>query len=318
MNVSRRTVLGAMGIAASLIIYRRPTPAQSGTDLLAVAETLSGFEVNGQIDFLYNFMHADSMREVPRYAVDRWYRDVFLPTGPSPAISTSVRYVDWTWAVNGLTYSNTAEVSYVQSFADGSVVEDVVRLVHDGDGWKWFFGRSRVFIDEQIELGRRVVFPSQPTVAPEWAEQLSATGADAMGSLPRRFQRGEQSTRFPQTLDFGDRFASSDEQIAVRYVDQGYSVSRVSWISLGEDAGFAVDFISQQIDYLARFPAFAVTDWDLLFRTPLPFAHVRAMVNDAVGAESYFFLGAEDRSVWMLNAGTRDDITDLAMLLVDP
>lgn len=318
MKVSRRTVLGAVGIAASLIIYRRPTAVQAGTDPLAVAETLSSFEVNGQIDFLYSFMHADSMREVPRYAVDRWYRDVFLLTGPRPAISTSVRYVDWTWAVNGFAYPNTAEVSYVQSFADGSVVEDVVRLVHDGDGWKWFFGRSRAFIDEQIELGQRVVFPSQPTAAPEWAEQLSATGADALGSLPRRFRLGEQSTRFPQTLDLGDRFASAEEQVAVRYVDQAYSVAQVSWMSLNEDAGFAVDFISQQIDYLARFPAFAVTDWDLLFRSPLPFAHVRVLLNDAVGVESYFFLGAEDRSVWMLNAGTREDITDLAMLLVDP
>jgi predicted metalloprotease len=53
--------------------------------------------------------------------------------------------------VTGQTYPNTAIVSFKQPFADGSVVEDVVRLVQDDKGeWRWFFGRSREFVDAQI------------------------------------------------------------------------------------------------------------------------------------------------------------------------
>src|SRR5699024_5746374 len=49
------------------------------------------------------------------------------------------------------TYPYTAEVSFTQPFADGSVATDVVRLVQDHNGeWRWFFGRSREFVDQQI------------------------------------------------------------------------------------------------------------------------------------------------------------------------
>jgi hypothetical protein len=62
-----------------------------------------------------------------------------------------VRFVEWTWPVTGKTYPITAEVSFRQPFANGTVAEEVVRLVQDANGeWRWFFGRSREFVDEQI------------------------------------------------------------------------------------------------------------------------------------------------------------------------
>ena len=39
---------------------------------------------------------------------------------------------------------------YRQPLADGSVTEDVIRLVQDQEGsWRWFFGRSQEFVDQQ-------------------------------------------------------------------------------------------------------------------------------------------------------------------------
>jgi hypothetical protein len=50
-------------------------------------------------------------------------------------------------------------VSFVQQFADGSVADEVVRLVQDELGqWRWFFGRSIEFVNEQIAL-----YASQPS-----------------------------------------------------------------------------------------------------------------------------------------------------------
>ena len=62
-----------------------------------------------------------------------------------------VEFGPWTWEVTGETYPYTATVSFEQPFADGSVVDDVVRLVQDQNGeWRWFFGRTRTFVEAQI------------------------------------------------------------------------------------------------------------------------------------------------------------------------
>jgi predicted metalloprotease len=53
--------------------------------------------------------------------------------------------------VTGDTYQGAAEVSFRQPFEDGTVADDVGRLVPDAEGrWRWFFGRSREFVNEQI------------------------------------------------------------------------------------------------------------------------------------------------------------------------
>jgi hypothetical protein len=116
-----------------------------------VAVELSVLEGTSDFHGLYDRIHPDAHAVIPRAAAIGWFQNEFAPRGPGVSTVTGVRFVSWTWAVTGETYPYTAEVSFLQPFTDGSVVQDVVRLVQDENGeWRWFFGRSRDFIDEQI------------------------------------------------------------------------------------------------------------------------------------------------------------------------
>lgn len=117
------------------------------------AVELSRLEVSGDFDALYGRMHPDSQAIVPEAAIAGWYTDNFLPLGPRPITVTHVEFVSWTWPVNGVTYPETAEVSYSQTFSTSAdPVEDVVRLVKSNGVWLWFFGRSQAFVDQQIAI----------------------------------------------------------------------------------------------------------------------------------------------------------------------
>jgi predicted metalloprotease len=116
-----------------------------------VAVELSVLEASSDFNSLYDRIHPDAHAEIPRAAVVGWFQSEFAPRGPGVSTVTGVNFVSWTWPVTGQTYPYTAEVFFTQPFADGTVVEDVVRLVQDQNGeWRWFFGRSREFVDEQI------------------------------------------------------------------------------------------------------------------------------------------------------------------------
>lgn len=131
-----------------------PVAAQSSADeqaAAATAEEISWLESTGDFNSVYDRIHPDAHAIIPRAAVIGWYQNDFGPLGPGVATVTGVRFVEWTWPVTGQAYPYTAEVSFRQPFANGTVAEDVVRLVQDGSGeWRWFFGRSREFIEEQI------------------------------------------------------------------------------------------------------------------------------------------------------------------------
>jgi hypothetical protein len=118
---------------------------------LVAAEALSALETTGQFDLLYDRMHPDAQRVIPREAVVGWYQEEVAPRGSQPATAVKVRFIPWTWDVTGQTYPKTAEVAFEQLMSDGSVVRDEVRLVKDWHGeWAWFFGRNRDFVAEQI------------------------------------------------------------------------------------------------------------------------------------------------------------------------
>jgi uncharacterized protein len=113
--------------------------------------TSRSWRPEGNFNTLYDLIHPHAHEIIPRSAVIGWYQNEFSPMGVSPAVITGVQFVQWTWAVNGVTYAYTAEVSFQQARADGTYIVDVVRLVQDDDGtWRWFFGRSREFVDDQI------------------------------------------------------------------------------------------------------------------------------------------------------------------------
>ncbi len=117
----------------------------------AAAIDLSRLEAAGDFNALYNQLHPDAKQIVPWGTVVGWYAKDFAPLGPGVITVQSVRFEDWTWGVTGTRYRETAVVAYTQPFADGTFGEDVIRLVEHKDGWGWFFGRDRAFVDKQIE-----------------------------------------------------------------------------------------------------------------------------------------------------------------------
>lgn len=138
-----------------------PTPASIAAhgyaddeqDASTTAYELSLLEAAGSFDELYDRMHPDAQAIIPREAVVGWYENEFAPREPQPITVTGVQEVTWVWPVTGASYEDTAEVSFEQPFGDGTVVSDVIRLVQDDTGvWRWFFGRSADFVEEQIAL----------------------------------------------------------------------------------------------------------------------------------------------------------------------
>lgn len=121
-------------------------------DPAQAAIQLAEYEGLGEVGKLLDSLHLDARTTIPTAAIFGWYQNAYLPTGPESITVTGVRYLDWTWEVNGVTYPNAAEVSFTQPFADGETRPDVVRLVEYGGSWHWFFGRDRDFVNAQIEL----------------------------------------------------------------------------------------------------------------------------------------------------------------------
>jgi hypothetical protein len=130
-----------------------PVAAQSPVDSQAAMEMawyLSYLESIFDFNTEYDLIHPDARAIIPRAAVVGWFMDNYAPRNPRPAVIHSVEFVSWTWPVTGVTYLYTAQVTFSQAFSDG-VVTDVVRLVQDRNGvWRWFFGRSREFVDQVI------------------------------------------------------------------------------------------------------------------------------------------------------------------------
>lgn len=125
-------------------------PRSEVTDPAMAAVFYSRLEAEGRFSELYAYMHPDAQAIIPEAAVVGWYQREFAPLGPGVSTVTDVRWASWTWEVTGATYPQTAEVSFRQPFSNGTVAEDVVRLVAFDGEWRWFFGRSRAFVDEQI------------------------------------------------------------------------------------------------------------------------------------------------------------------------
>ncbi|HEV2065573.1 MAG TPA: excalibur calcium-binding domain-containing protein [Thermomicrobiales bacterium] len=143
--VMMATLFGSLAAPA-----RAAQPRAETTDPASAAVFYSRLEAEGRFSELYRYMHPDAQAIIPEAAVVGWYQDHFAPLGPGVITATEVQWLVWTWPVTGESYCHTAEVFYQQPFANGSVVNDVVRLVEHNGEWRWFFGRSREFVAEQL------------------------------------------------------------------------------------------------------------------------------------------------------------------------
>ena len=141
------------------------TPAASGrpllgqgTDLDGAAEAAREFSVlEEERDFavLYARMHPDAREIVPESAVVGWYEGFLADREAGELTVTDIVPEPWTWDVTGVTYDDAVTVSYVQPYTIDGVLTDVpgeVHLVPVDDGWGWFFGATREFVEEQIAL----------------------------------------------------------------------------------------------------------------------------------------------------------------------
>ncbi|MDP9472973.1 MAG: hypothetical protein M3Q71_20305, partial [Chloroflexota bacterium] len=172
--VSRAALVFLVLVLLTASLPNSAHSAQRDTEEAAdAAVALSRLEAAGNFHALYDRLHPDAKHVVPRAAVVGWYEADFAPLGPGVITVQSVQFEDWTWGVTGKRYRDTAVVAYTQPFADGSITEDVVRLVEHGGGWGWFFGRDRAFVDKQIER-----FGAQPTPTARTAQTGGVAGTD--------------------------------------------------------------------------------------------------------------------------------------------
>ncbi len=125
MNVRTRLLLTA--VTFSLCLTSVPAFLASAAQQMgntanpaSAAVTYSELEAAGMFSELYDHMHSDAKAIIPESAVVGWYENEFAPLGPGVITHTRVKMVSWTWEVTGTTY-RTAEVSYTQPFADGTM-----------------------------------------------------------------------------------------------------------------------------------------------------------------------------------------------------
>ncbi|MGC4104732.1 MAG: hypothetical protein QM753_00035 [Thermomicrobiales bacterium] len=178
MRTSRRTLVLSTLVGSALTGERSLASAFGRQRSLGPEETavlLAQYEKGQDLTSLLTYLHKDAAAIIPREAIAGWYRDVWFPTGPGPITVQGMTTYDWTWGVNGVTYPGTAEVSFVQSFADGSVANDVVRLVEYDGVWHWFFGRDIDFVNAQIAA----YAPGKPLVTADSA-RAGASGSAAV------------------------------------------------------------------------------------------------------------------------------------------
>lgn len=116
----------------------------------ATAVHLTELEVAADYDRLYAWMHPDAQSLIAPEVITGWYRDVFAPRPPVSVSVESARLAGWTWGVTGVTYPTAAEIELAVRYGDGTEAPETVRLVRDNGVWRWFFGRDRAFVDEQI------------------------------------------------------------------------------------------------------------------------------------------------------------------------
>jgi hypothetical protein len=319
-SFDRRSMLGTALALAGARWMPRDVVAQGADDrargAMDACEDLSRLEATEHLPALYEFyarMHPDAQEIVPRHVVIGWYQDEWQPMGPREAVATGVRFVDWQWPVNGVTYSDVAEVSFNQTFENAPPISDVVRLAFAEGEWRWFFGRDRTWVESQIWHYNELAYIDQTGTVPWGLDRVAGAEPDIIRSLPAQIGRGsaepvEGARMIP---DYAEHMP-----VAVQYRDDIYPIGHALAATLKSGAGVP-DTIDALIWDGIQTPPFTLKAWNLAPVDGVPFARYERFGNDAVGTmQELVFGGRDDRTLWTIAFTDDAGLEELARGLV--
>jgi hypothetical protein len=320
IRFGRRSMLGSALALAGARWISRDAVAQ-GTDdrarsAMAACEELSRLEATAHLPALYTFyerLHPDAQKIVPRHVVIGWYRDEWQPMGPHEAVATGVRFVDWTWPVNGVTYRDVAEMSFTQTFEHAPAVSDVVRLAWVGGTWRWFFGRDRAWVEAQIQHYNDLAYIDQAGAVPWGLERVTSAEPAIIRSLP--LDVGGAAGGPVQDARQIPAYAARMPE-AMQYRDAEYPVGYAMATPLREGHGVA-ETIEAIVWERVQAPPFTLKAWNLTPANGVPFARYEEFASEAVGLAQTIQWGAVDeRTLWTVSFVDEARLEDLARALV--
>lgn len=285
-------------------------------EAMHAAEELSVLEATEHLPALYTFyerLHPDAQEIVPRHVVIGWYQEVWQPRGPQPARATGVRFVDWTWPVNGVTYRDVAEVSFIQEFDNAAPVNDVVRLAHVEGSWRWFFGRDRAWVEEQVRIYTERAYIAQSGIVPFQLDRVVGAERNIIESLPIRIgtAQGELLSDARLIPDY-----AAHMPVAIQYRDGEFPVGYALATALRHDRNVR-DTVDAIVWERVQAPPFTLLAWNLDPPNDVPFARYERFANDAIGnAQSIVWGGSEDDTLWEISFVDEDRLERLARALV--
>lgn len=320
---SRRRLLLAAAIGAALPLFGRVGRLAAQTnplsaDPMVAAEELSSMEVTELPQVLgvfYSHMHPDAQAIIPRFVVIQWFLQDFQSRAPEQAISTGVSYRDdWAWGVNGVTYPGVAEVSYSQSFGDGSVENDIVRLAPHNGSWTWFFGRSREWVDEQIARFDQRNYVSQDGEAPYNLQFSTPYSRELIQRLPRNVSSGttygELVRQDPNYAPLPD-YASDQFGYTYKVQNDVYTIA-YGLIQTLSPGYAAADALNQIILTAQDGEFFKLRAWNMSPPSGVPWVLFTSMGNHAIGYVETLAI-CDGTSVLTLSGVTDDIIKTLAL-----
>lgn|GEM_PF-3404649 len=318
-RLDRRALMaGTLALAGGLILPpgTRSQSNQGRTSAMIAAEELSVMEAQTHLPALYEFyarLHPDGQEIIPRHVVIGWYQDNWHPKGPHPATATGASIVTWTWPVNGVAYSNVYEVSYIQEFDNAPTRNDVVRLVYVEPYFRWFFGRSKAFVDEQIAFYNAEAYIPQGGDVPYDLQRVVNSEPEVVQSLP--IQIGDaQATLITDARQLPDYAASMP--LGVQYKSAEYPVGYARATILASGYSMA-GTIQQIVDDGVETPPFRLISWNLDPANAVPFAHFEQLASEAVGnAQTIVWGSATGRTLWEISFVNVDDLETLAAALI--
>lgn len=187
-----------------------------------------------------------------------------------------------------MAYTDVAEVSYNQRFADGSVESDVVRLVYAQGSWRWFFGRAQAWVEQQnLRFNQKANLP-EDGVAPFRLDTITKLDAALLNGLPQRVTDPGYGRTFElvdlSSRGISDTFGIPTKMIIYRDHDH-YPEFPLAVVILGDivQSGTAASHIDRLADMIQNSPPTMLRAWNTKPDSGLPWVLADSYANDAKG-----------------------------------